>query len=121
MGIAVKEIKSGKDKGRFVLTSSVSDCSSDPMSRAEALLHLHRRRLCDMQQAFIEAWFSFPNGWGDGHCRMIGSNQEGRDQWMAWWQEALRASKSDDEYYGRMQAKYDECMAQIKAEAGKDA
>ena len=117
MGVSVREIKSGKNKGKFVLTSSVTGHEHEPMSREKAILYLHRRSLCDMQKTFIENWFSFPHGWGDGHCRMIGDNEEGYKRWMAWWEETLKKAKGDDEYYAAMQAKYDECMELTKMQA----
>jgi len=117
MGVSVMEIKSGPDKGKFILTNSIDNHSTGPISRAEAVLLLHNRELCDMQLKFIENWLSFPNGWGDGHCRRIGDNEAGRQQWRDWLSKTLQDSEDDDAYEAAIRIKYDECMALAKKES----
>jgi len=112
MGIGVKEIKTGKNKGKFVLQNSVDDSKTSPLTRAQAILSLHERRLSDIKLKFIEDALSFPNGWSDGTCRMI-RNPEGDQAWRKFMDEALSAG-GDDGFAKAIDAKYDELMAQIE-------
>lgn len=109
MGIGVRTIKSGPNKGKFVLHNSVDDSRSDPLTREQAILSIHERRLFDVKLKFIEDAMSFPNGWSDGDCHVI-RDPEGDQAWREFMDQAL-SHQDDDGFSKAVDAKYDELMA----------
>jgi len=120
MGIRVKEVESGKDKGKFVLTWSMTGQSSEPVTKAEAILCIHEQRMADVQIKFIEDAMAFPDGWGRGGMH-VNVNEEGRKAYHKWMDETLSAAKDDDEFHRLIDVKYNEVMEQVKKETeGRD-
>lgn len=115
MGIRVKEVESGKDKGKFVLTYSMTGQSSEPVTRAEAILLIHESRMADVRVKFIEDVMAFPDGWGRGDMQ-VNVNKEGRKAYGEWLRATLDASKDDEEYFRLVEVKYNELMEQVKKE-----
>ena len=71
--------------------------------------------MADVKLRFIKEFFVFPSGWSNETTGKRIYLEEKEDAYQKWLKENIfNGNDSDDDFYRKVEAKYDECFAAVK-------